>query len=557
MSQEPILLAPLPLQPQPVAGVPHVKVTPFCLPTDKIVTGTGASRSTDFGAWPHPVLNRNANFSETDAGTGPGTTDRAAATIQTVAEQHDTTQDGKTAVAFALSDSSDSTATNGLPPASILGRKVRVTSVPAGPENGEVERLTDTDPAVEPPIGSQLAAEAAADSSTRVSLVFEDKSARGVDLSLTDRPAVKTPRPTAAGALIESATAPNLESPEPAGRPAWRGEPEVKTTTVAPPTLTKIPISGRILPVPALGDPSHANESLTDRESVPNQNVADRQRRIIHGARPMVDVSVPPLAIERGHRSGANLLEVAADRKTDSQASETSATVPTGGVVAAAEAILSGSGKPAGEAQPSNNTADLSTSPTAVERSVLAASATASSSAGIPKQAAAAPPEIASGVHLRLTSEPAAEVVGRLSLQPTEVRSITVAEPIRRFHSEAPHVCTALTSQAGKLQLIATGEGVTRLTLELGHGEGETKRVAYEVTVGGNRSAGFQSSENLAQKLNETVSLAFPRLNVRVLALEDRLEIVGTVPDEATAKRILRMVRSACPVAVNDRLNVR
>ena len=555
MSQEPILLAPLPLQPQSVAGAPNVKLTPFCLPTNKTVTGTGTTRATDLGAWPHPVLNRSEEPVRTNAATSRGTTDRAEATVRTVAEQHDTTQDRKAAVAFALSDSSDMAATNVLPSAPILAKAGRVLSLPAGPENGEGERLTDAIPAAKPPTGSPLMAEAAAEPTAGANLVFEDNSDPGVDLSLSDHPVAKVPGPAVVGALVEPATAPNLDSPEPTGRPAWRGESEVKTTTAIPlPTLTKIPTSGRILPVPALGEPGQVIESLTDRESVPNQNVADRQRRIIHGARPMVDVSVPPVAIERGHRSGANLLEFAADRKTDNQASETSASVPSGGVVAAAEAVLGGSGKLAGNEHSSNSTADLGT---AVERSVLAASAIASMPRGASDKSTVAPAANSSGVHLSLTSDPAAEVVGRLSLQPTEVRSITVKEPIRRFHSDAPNVCTALASQPGKLQLIATGEGVTRLTLELGHGEGETRRVAYEVTVGGNRSAGFESSETLAQKMNETVALAFPHVNARVLALQDRLEIVGTMPDEATAKRILRMVRSACPVAVNDRLTVR
>jgi len=555
MSQEPILLAPLPLQPQSVAGAPHAKVTPFCLPADKTVTGT--ARSTDLGAWPHPVLNRNVEFSGTDAGTRPGTMERAEATIRTVAEQHDTNQDGKTAVAFALSDGSDLTAKNGLPSATILAKAGRVLSVPATPENGEGERLTDAAPAAKPPTGSPPLAEAATEPTAGVSLIFDETSDPGVDLSLTDHPGGKVPGPAATGAIVESVTAPNLHSSKPAGRPAWRGEPEVKTMAATPlPTLTKIPTSGRILPVPAWGEPGQVTESLTDRESAPNQNLADRQRRIIHGARPMVDVSLPPVAIERGHRSGANLLEVAADRKSDNQALGLPPSVPTGGVVAAAEATLVGSGKPASKEHSSNNTAELATSATSVERSVLAASAMASTPREASGKVASAPDANAPGVHLRLMSEPAAEVVGRLSLQTTEVRSITVTEPIRGFHSEAPHVCTALTSQAGKIQLIATGEGVTRLTLELGHGEGETRRVAYEVTVGGNRSAGFESSEILAQKMNETLSLAFPRVNARVLALQDRLEIVGTVPDEATAKRILRMVRSACSMAVNDRLTV-
>jgi hypothetical protein len=156
------------------------------------------------------------------------------------------------------------------------------------------------------------------------------------------------------------------------------------------------------------------------------------------------------------------------------------------------------------------------------------------------------------------TADHTAELIGQIRLRPTEVRSIKLPGKVQAIRSSAPRTCTVLVTTAGQMQVIATGEGIARLTLELcEEGSLPNRLVAYEVQVDRTPANVSESHESIAQKLTETIRLTFPSTNAEIRCVPAGLEVVGNCPDENTAKQLLRMVRSACPLAINDRLTVR
>lgn len=561
-AQDPVVLAPLPLRPITSANDPTMKLTPFCLPADRAADERRPAEPAAQLSPPRPVADRG------DTGSWP------------IPVQNVEAQGGPSMVALAFRDEAQ--------PALVPGR--RAGALPVATE-GVTAQLSDssasgttTQPLESPPLTDSTVGAGGRLSDRLPGEANRDGSASGFSLTLGDRGSVPADSPAAverslsdrSGELgkpassiknqlvVEAADEPMLAPPTPAARPAWSGQAEVKTALdAAPPTLTKIPISGRIVQVPVTDIAARSEETTGGvGEAQTPPATENRERRLINGAHPKVDVSVPPLVIERGLLTSVDLLDIHSGSPT--AGSPTSPSQSSASVVAAVETVFSDlqGGSP-------TEVAELPTpAPVAVtERSILR-----QSTEGLPRQPVAMTGDSGHGAPIAEQGKPAvasevvqsqpgpvsaAEVIGQLRLQPTEVRSVMVPEPIRGFQSDSPGICTALITTNGKIQVIATGVGVARLTLDLGEDSGSTRRVAYEVTVGGSRAANDTTPQALAAKLNETVSLAFPGVNARVLVLGDRLELAGIVPDEATAKQLLRMVRSACPLAVNDRLSVR
>ncbi len=148
-------------------------------------------------------------------------------------------------------------------------------------------------------------------------------------------------------------------------------------------------------------------------------------------------------------------------------------------------------------------------------------------------------------------------IVASFNLKPTEVRAIKIDSSVTQVQSDNLAVCAAIQVASGQIQLIATGSGTTRLSVHTVGKDGVEKTDRYEVTVGEVRSSAVDSLESIAMTLTQTVQSAFPGSNVLVSAEAGRLIVSGSCPDEDSARRMLRMIRSACATPVVDRVMVR
>lgn len=149
------------------------------------------------------------------------------------------------------------------------------------------------------------------------------------------------------------------------------------------------------------------------------------------------------------------------------------------------------------------------------------------------------------------------KILASFNLKPTEVRAIKIDTPVTHVQSDNIAVCAAIKAPSGQIQLIATGVGTTRLSVHTLGGDGIEKMVRYEVEVGEVRTSTADSPEAVAMTLTQTVQSAFPGSNVLVDAEAGRLIVTGSCPDEDSARRMLRMIRSACAIPVVDKVKVR
>lgn len=314
---------------------------------------------------------------------------------------------------------------------------------------------------------------------------------------------------------------------------AWKGEaPVISISDLPEPVLTRVPMSNRIIPVPLPAVAASADSEPTTTES---RDFEHAERRIINGVRPKVDVSKPPVAIERFARFGANWPTTAPSEPGDLLVKA----IPPVQPAAAASGHLTDS---------------LSQQPEVMR---AAEHEVATAPAPSPQSDTAFASQSAEPATHDAPIAQAVNVIGQIRLRPSETRSVKVVGNIRKIESDMPATCTAFLTKAGQMQIIATGTGSATLTVELTEAENITRKVAYEVQVEETATSNAQSLDMIAKKLTEAIRLAFPQSNAHLRAHAGRLEIIGQCPDDETAKQILRMVRSACPVAINDRLNVR
>jgi hypothetical protein len=153
------------------------------------------------------------------------------------------------------------------------------------------------------------------------------------------------------------------------------------------------------------------------------------------------------------------------------------------------------------------------------------------------------------------TPEPTKAV--QLRFKPTEVRSLKVENEIQKVEVQSAAVCAVVKTGPNQLQLIATGDGVTKLTLWTVDPAGKTHSELYEVHVAAAEKARVDDPHSMAATLTQSVNSAFPQSRVLVRYSGGRFEATGSCTDEDSARRILRMVRSACQMPVDDKVVVR
>ncbi|MDA8744693.1 pilus assembly protein N-terminal domain-containing protein [Rubripirellula amarantea] len=146
-----------------------------------------------------------------------------------------------------------------------------------------------------------------------------------------------------------------------------------------------------------------------------------------------------------------------------------------------------------------------------------------------------------------------------LYLNRAEVRSLTLGAQLRSVEVADKNVCQAFAAGPNQLRLIGTGNGVTRLVVWAEPIEGRsTPRVkTFDIHVKDEVETGGVQAGNQIEMLNQSIANAFPDADVLVRQGQQELIVIGRCGSEATAKKILRMVRKACLAPVDDQLKVR
>jgi len=370
---------------------------------------------------------------------------------------------------------------------------------------------------------------------------FGQASGEPIELSFSGDTAVG-----AGGDLaIGSGNDPGLVRTGPTTRPAtpWRttgvkrlakGLPEpVNLRTLEPRQFA----SGRILqvPVPESAELS-ADEQVTQLQPLEPIAVSPDEGRLVNGGRPRVEVGSPPVSVDRLASMSIvpgkpRLLLVDQQDPVDSQTVESIQGTDVQRAIA-------------------------------VENSVQTPSSVAASAKTLQSIVVSSEPPKAAAVVAPATvpapMTPVQEtIVSRFVLKPTEVRAIKIDSHVAHVQSDNMAVCAALKAASGQVHVIATGEGTTRLSVHTVGKDGLEKIDRYEVAVGEARASSVDLPESIAMTLTQTVQSAFPGSNVLVSAEAGRLVVTGSCTDEDAARRMLRMIRSACAIPVVDRVKVR
>jgi len=294
--------------------------------------------------------------------------------------------------------------------------------------------------------------------------------------------------------------------------------------------------SGRVLQVPVPeSTKSAADESVMQLQPIDLMAVPSDDARLVNGGRPRVEVGSPPVSVDRLASMSIvpgkpRVLLVDQQDTVDGQTEESF----PGNDVQRAIAVEK----------------SVQTPPPAAAAKMLQSIVVSSE----PPQAAAVVPPAAVAAPMNPVQE---TIVSRFVMKPTEVRAIAIDSPVAHVQSDNMAVCAVLKAASGQVHVIATGEGTTRLSVHTVGKDGVEQIDRYEVAVGEARASTADSTQSIAMTLTQTVQSAFPGSNVLVSAEAGRLVVTGSCTDEDAARRMLRMIRSACAIPVIDRVKVR
>jgi Pilus formation protein N terminal region len=144
-----------------------------------------------------------------------------------------------------------------------------------------------------------------------------------------------------------------------------------------------------------------------------------------------------------------------------------------------------------------------------------------------------------------------------LRLNFAQVRSLTVGGSLKDIRIMDQSICQAVATSNNQIKLIGTGNGVTQLVV-WAEVEDETKptRVqAFDIIVDSHEKSA--AADDSMSMLDQSIKQTFPNSEVTLDSLGDRVRVSGHCSDDATAKKILRMVRRTCSIPVEDHLEVR
>ncbi len=144
-----------------------------------------------------------------------------------------------------------------------------------------------------------------------------------------------------------------------------------------------------------------------------------------------------------------------------------------------------------------------------------------------------------------------------LDLKCTEVRALKLDHAISKVQVGDSKICAALAAGPSQVQLIGASDGITRLAVWTSSSTGQETKSVYEVRVGQSHGTGANSPQSVANQLTKTVQAAFPDSKLIVRAQEDQLIVEGICSNDESAKKAVRMIRSACLMPVVDKVVIR
>jgi hypothetical protein len=144
-----------------------------------------------------------------------------------------------------------------------------------------------------------------------------------------------------------------------------------------------------------------------------------------------------------------------------------------------------------------------------------------------------------------------------LAMQRGTVRSLKVGVSIPHFEIEDESICQVLRGGSNELKLIGIQNGTTRIVVHAsGSGTSKIQARGFEIHVS---EPGTQFATPLTEqcdRLNRSLNQAFPNCQVKLNVYRNQLVVGGTCDSNTTAREILRMIRKACLVPVQDQLVV-
>jgi Flp pilus assembly secretin CpaC len=145
-----------------------------------------------------------------------------------------------------------------------------------------------------------------------------------------------------------------------------------------------------------------------------------------------------------------------------------------------------------------------------------------------------------------------------LSIEPAQVRSLTILGDLKRFAVADNEVCQIFRSGQSQLKVIGVEVGVTRLAVWAVTEPGEPPRLrVFEIRVAEALGRGGPLADDPTERLNDSLRRVFPAADVRVHRRGDTLVVSGRCGGNEAATEIIRLVRKSCLIPVKDELVIR
>lgn len=145
-----------------------------------------------------------------------------------------------------------------------------------------------------------------------------------------------------------------------------------------------------------------------------------------------------------------------------------------------------------------------------------------------------------------------------LSIEPAQVRSLTILGDLKRFAVADNEVCQIFRSGESQLKVIGVEAGVTQLAVWAVTESGEPPKLrVFEIRVAEALGRGGPLADDPTERLNDSLRRVFPAADVRVHRRGDTLVVSGRCGGNAAATEIIRLVRKSCLIPVKDELVIR
>lgn len=136
---------------------------------------------------------------------------------------------------------------------------------------------------------------------------------------------------------------------------------------------------------------------------------------------------------------------------------------------------------------------------------------------------------------------------------PQDSASVTTGSPVLEYSVEHPTICKMIRTSENVVSLIGLREGQTRIAVVTASATGERQIEIRDVRVA-SESSPQVSLNNLAREMKQTVAKLYPQSRVEIKTNDDKLIVMGNVPTESDARKIISLVRKMTLSPVVDQL---